>query len=194
VSNHKKPQQQRTRRGFSIPELLIALIISATLLLATMMALSASFQAFQSTTRTVSTAVSGRVVIERLQTMIRTGVDFGPLPSDPLDTIVTSNTIEIDVGAGHWITLRWDQPSNTLFWDDDGDSWPLLEGVTQIPDGATTPIPPFTLQFEDGRWLTRAVIDLVVEHDPSHDLTIEGNRNDLMRLLGSAMPRVAAWR
>ena len=63
------------RRAFSVPELLIALLISAMLLLATMMALSASFHAFQTTTRTVSTSVSGRIIIERLQSMVRSGVD-----------------------------------------------------------------------------------------------------------------------
>ena len=85
------------RRAFSVPELLIALLISAMLLLATMMALSASFHAFQTTTRTVSTSVSGRIIIERLQSMVRSGVDFGPLPASPLDSVVSSNSIDINV-------------------------------------------------------------------------------------------------
>jgi len=180
--------------GFSVPELLVALLISATLLLATMMALSASFHAFQSTTRTASTGLSGRVVIERLQTLIRTGVDFGPLPANPLDTTVSSDSIDINLGNGDWVTLRWDEASGALLWEADGDSWPLLEGVTQLPQGESSPISPFTLEFRDGRWLHRAVIDLVVEHDVSHDLQLEGDRNDQMRLIGSAIPRIVAWK
>lgn len=188
----KIPQAHR-RSAFSIPELLIALAISATLLLATMMALGVSFQAFQSTTRAVSTGVTGRIVIERLQAMIRTGSDFGPLPGSPLDSIVPSDSISIDMGDGDWVTLRWDQLTETLLWEADGESWPLLEGVTQLPAGEINTIPPFTLEFKDGRWLHRAVIDLVVEHDDAQDIAIEGDRNDQFRLIGSAMPRVALW-
>ena len=100
---------RRRRTGFSVPELMIALLISAMLLLATMIALGASFHAFQSTTRTVSTTVSGRIIIERIQAMVRSGTDFGPLPASPLDSVVASNAIEIDMGDNHWITLRWDE-------------------------------------------------------------------------------------
>ncbi|MCH2134039.1 MAG: hypothetical protein MK116_09855 [Phycisphaerales bacterium] len=176
-----------------MPELLMALAISATLLLATMVALSASFHAFQATTRTASTGVTGRVVIERLQALVRAGVDFGPLPTNPLDTIVSSDSIDIDIGGGEWVTMRWDQATNSLMWEANGGSWPLLEGVTQIPPGESMPISPFTLEYRDGRWLNRAVIDLVVEHDEAHDLQVEGERSDPFRLIGSAMPRIAAW-
>ncbi|MDG2424036.1 MAG: prepilin-type N-terminal cleavage/methylation domain-containing protein [Phycisphaerales bacterium] len=188
-----KQLHPRRRSGFSIPELLIALAISATLLLATMMALGVSFRAFQSTTRTVSTGVTGRIVIERLQTLIRTGVDFGPLPGSPLDSIVDSDILTINMGDGDWVTLRWDQPTETIYWEENGDSWPLLEGVTQLPAGENSTISPFTLEFKEGRWLNRAVIDLVVEHDDAQDIAIEGTRSDQFRLIGSAMPRVAAW-
>lgn len=181
------------RAGFSVPELLIALVISSLLLLATMMALSASFYAFQSTTRTVSTTVSGRIIIERLQAMIRSGTDFGPLPSSPLDSIVSSDSIEINMGDDHWITLRWDEPMNALMWEDGPDSWPLLEGVTQILPGSTTTVPPFTLEFKDGRWLHRAFIDLIVEHDEAQDIQIEDVEMPPLRLVGSAMPRQASW-
>ena len=181
------------KRGFSIPELLIAMTISTVLLLATMMALSASFHAFQETTRTASTGVSGRVVLERIQTLIRTGIDFGPLPSDPLASSMTSDSLEISTGEGTWITLEWDDETRTLFWNDGEGSWPLLEGVSQIVEEDGDPIPPFTLEFREGRWLERAVIDLVVEDDPQQNLQIERDQDEPIRLIGSAMPRVIAW-
>ncbi|MBG83853.1 MAG: hypothetical protein CMJ40_04815 [Phycisphaerae bacterium] len=184
---------RRRRTGFSVPELMIALLISAMLLLATMIALGASFHAFQSTTRTVSTTVSGRIIIERIQAMVRSGTDFGPLPASPLDSVVASNAIEIDMGDNHWITLRWDESTAALMWEDGPDSWPLLEGVTQIPPGADSPVPPFTLEFKDGRWLHRAFIDLVVEHDDAQDIQVEADEISPLRLIGSAMPRLAAW-
>ena len=181
------------RRAFSVPELLIALVISAMLLLATMMALSASFHAFQTTTRSVSTTVSGRIIIERLQSMVRSGIDFGPLPASPLDSMVSSNSIDINMGDGEWVTLRWDESASALMWEDGAESWPLLEGVTQLPSGSSSPVAPFTLEFRDGRWLHRAFIDLVVEHDQAQDILVEDDDVEPLRLIGSAMPRLAAW-
>ena len=181
------------QRGFSIPELLMAMTISTMLLLATMMALSASFDAFQKTTRTASTGVSGRVVLERIQTLIRTGIDFGPLPADPLTRTMSSDSLEISIGDGSWVTLEWDASTQTLFWSESGGSWPLLQGVSQLVAEGEDPVAPFTLEFRDGRWLERAVIDLVVEHDQQQRLVIEGDENKAIRLIGSAMPRVVAW-
>ena len=43
------------RRGFNLVELLLALVISAALLTATMVALNASFMAYQATTEVAST-------------------------------------------------------------------------------------------------------------------------------------------
>jgi len=186
-------QRVRGRHAFSIVELIVALAITATLLLATMMALDASFQAYRGTTRTASTGMSGRVIIERLQTMVRTGVDFGPLPANPLTETVASNTLSIDSGGGSWVTLRWDPETDSLLWEADGESWILLEGVTQIPAGEEDPVSPFTMVFKDGRWLQRAVIDLVVVPPDSQQLMLEGTGQEQIRLVGSAMPRVASW-
>ena len=52
--------RRRRRRGFNLVELLIALAISATLLTATMLALAASFMAYQSTTEVASTHTLSR--------------------------------------------------------------------------------------------------------------------------------------
>jgi len=188
-----KQKVQLRQRGFSIPELLIAMTISAVLLLATMMALSASFSAFQKTTRTASTAVSSRVVLERIQTLIRTGIDFGPLPADPLTATISSDSLEISTGEGSWITLEWDASTQTLYWNQGEGSWPLLEGVTQVVAEGEDPITPFTLEFRDGRWLERAVIDLVVEDDETQRLQLDLDQSEPIRLIGSAMPRVMAW-
>ena len=75
------------RRGFNLVELLIALAISAALLTATMVALNASFTAYQMTTEVASTHTIGRLTIERMQALIRTGTDFGPFPVNPRHTI-----------------------------------------------------------------------------------------------------------
>ena len=53
----KPVSRTRTRRGFNLIELLIALAITASLLTATMVAIHASFQAYQTTTEVASTSL-----------------------------------------------------------------------------------------------------------------------------------------
>ena len=138
--------------------------------------------------------MTGRVVMERIQTLIRTGTDFGPLPGDPLQQTIESDRLDINLGENDWVTLRWDPTEESLRWERAGESWPLLEGVTQQLAGTGESIPPFTLQFVDGRWLSRAVINLVVADDIGETLMIERPAPLPTRLIGSAMPRISAWR
>ena len=60
------------RRGFNLVELLVALSISATLLTATMVALDASFKAYQMTTEVASTHTIARLTMHRMLALIRT--------------------------------------------------------------------------------------------------------------------------
>jgi len=66
-------RRPRRRRGFNLIEMLIALAITAALLSATMVALDASFMAYQTTTEVASTHTISRLVMLRLMTLIRTG-------------------------------------------------------------------------------------------------------------------------
>ncbi len=91
---------RRRRRGFNLVELLIALAITAALLAATMVALDASFTAYQSTTEWASTHTIGRLTMHRMQALIRTGVTFGPVPINPNDSLVQENYIEIIMPSG----------------------------------------------------------------------------------------------
>jgi hypothetical protein len=53
---------------------------------------------------------------------------------------------------------------------------------------------PFTLQYAKGRNLYRATIDLMIKPDDNMSLSIEGNNDDqTIRLVASAMPRLAAY-
>ena len=68
----------RTARwGFNLVEMLIALVITAALLTATMVALDASFMAYQATTEEASTHTISRLIMNRMLTLIRTGQEFG---------------------------------------------------------------------------------------------------------------------
>ena len=62
----KKTSDRRRIRGFSLVEMLIALSISAMLLAATLVALQASFRAYQTTTDQAATHAVGRMVVHRI--------------------------------------------------------------------------------------------------------------------------------
>ncbi|UCD74667.1 MAG: prepilin-type N-terminal cleavage/methylation domain-containing protein [Phycisphaerales bacterium] len=195
-----------SRRGFNLVELLIALAISAALLTATMVALDASFTAYQMTTEVASTHTIGRLTIERMQALIRTGTDFGPFPVNPRDSIVVSDYIEFRTPGttvnpqGQIMTLEWREDDQALFvivTDPDtgvDEEHLLLEGVVPQYDEDEQLIHPFTLEYELGRSLYRATIDMTIIPDDNMSLEIEGDNQQPIRLVASAMPRTAAYR
>jgi hypothetical protein len=72
----------------------------------------------------------------------------------------------------------------------------LLEGVKAQYIPNTNPperIPPFTLQYEKGRTLYRATIDLTVVPDDNMSVQLDGSNVDVIRLVASAMPRLEAY-
>ncbi|MCP4834892.1 MAG: prepilin-type N-terminal cleavage/methylation domain-containing protein [Phycisphaera sp.] len=184
----------RRRRGFNLVEVLIALAITASLLTATLVALDASFRAYQSTTEEVSTQSIGRIVMHRMLTLVRTGTEFGPFPSDPRVTRIRSDYIEFRTQDDQVVTIRWDRTNEVLMYEIDGQApVELLDGVVGTEDGEGNLMEPFTLEFEQGRRLYRASIDLSVEPNDVIDLEIEGDKARRIRLVGSAMPRLEAF-
>lgn len=184
----------RRRRGFNLVEVLIALAITASLLTATLVALDASFRAYQSTTEEVSTQSIGRIVMHRMLTLLRTGTEFGPFPSDPRVTRIRSDYIEFRTQDDQVVTIRWDRTNEVLMYEIDGQApVELLDGVVGTEDAEGNLIEPFTLEFEQGRRLYRASIDLSVEPNDVIDLEIEGDKARRIRLVGSAMPRLEAF-
>ena len=189
-----------TRRGFNLIEMLIALAITATLLAAVMVALHASFMAYQSTTELASTHTIARLVMHRMLALIRTGQEFGPFPNNPQDSIVVSNEIEFLTPAGNLVVIEWietanathPQPNALYAVINGGTPQLMLEGVVQI-DGAGMQITPFTLEYELGRRLHRATIDLTIVPDDNMSVTIDGDNQQQIRLVASAMPRITAF-
>ena|SRR5436190_11091853 len=194
------------RRGFSLVEMLIAIAITAALLTSTMVALNASFTAYQATTEVASTHTIGRLVMHRMLSLIRTGQDFGPYPSNPLNTVLDSDEIQFRTPEGNVMTLIWKQDADTahgfnvpealyvVMTDASGDTpYVLLEGVKAQYDANNVRIKPFTLQFEKGRKLYRATIDLTVKPDDNMSVELDGSNNDVIRLVASAMPRMETF-
>ena len=178
-----KPTSKRhTRRAFSLIEVLIALTISATLLTSALVAFDAMFKRFEIISDSASTNVITRTVMHRMLSMIRTGTDFAPYPTDVLDADLnpanytyiefvskrdTSNqpteitrierraaaTVTI---AGESITLRGPYVLWVTVTPAGGGTVidrPLLDGVVDLQ---------FNLQYEAGPRLRRATIDLTV--------------------------------
>jgi prepilin-type N-terminal cleavage/methylation domain-containing protein len=194
-------------RGFSLVEMLIALAITAALLTSTMVALNASFTAYQATTEVASTHTIGRLVMHRMLSLIRTGQDFGPFPTNPLVNTLTSDEIQFRTPDGQIMTLIWKATADAgngftqaealyvVLTDNSGVDTPhlLLEGVKPQYDSNHVRIKPFTLQFDKGRKLYRATIDLTIKPDDNMSVELDGANNDVIRLVASAMPRMATF-
>ena len=200
VSAFRRLGVSRSRRGFNLIELLIALAITGTLLTATLVALNASFMAYQNTTEVASTHSISRMALYRMLTMIRMGKDFGPFPTNPLDTVVSTDFMEFAMPDGRIMTLNYDEDGEKLEVSVNDpaagteETYTLLEGVLRQNDADGNPVAPFTLQFEKGCHLYRATIDLMVKPDDNMNVMIDGdNTEQTIRLVASAMPRMAAY-
>ncbi len=195
------PMPSRSRRGFSLVEVLIALTITATLLTATMAALDASFKSYKHTSESASTNVVARIVMQRVTAMIRTGEQFGPYPANPIaDPTIQSTWLEFvafrDVATGTERVIRLERRGDAAgeyeLWYmvtelEDGDvigeeEAPLLVGLNDVT---------FDLQYDVGPRLRRATVDLIIQPDDLQDAAIgaDGIEAPTIRLVASASPR-----
>lgn len=194
-SQDRRPVRSRRNNGFSIIELLIALTITATLLTSVLVALDASFKAYQSTTESASRHTVARLTMHRLLSLIRTGTQFGPYPANVVTTPeITSDYIEFLTSGGQYIRVEYRDDTQSLYTivDPNGaapQEQVLMSGVIPQYDSDHNLIPPFTLYYTKGPKLYRATIDLTCAEDPGVDLTIEGDDVPPLRLIASTMPR-----
>ncbi len=192
-------------RAFSLVEMLIALAITATLLTATMAALDTSFKSYKVTTEGASTNVVSRLVMHRIMTMVRTGAEFGPYPTDVFDSVqnpVISNYIEFtvldDEASGVKKIVRIERRDV-----DNHDTAPyeLWYVQTTLTNGAVTDYQAkplltnlaearFTLEYDAGPRLRRATVDLTVRPNDFQDAAIHTPLEaPSIRLVSSVVPR-----
>ena len=94
----------RRRAGLSLVEVLVSLAITAALLTAVTLALDASFTAYASAAQSTSAQTGTRMVVHRVQRLIRSGVAQGPLTRahaeefKTLQLITPNNNDENDEG------------------------------------------------------------------------------------------------
>jgi prepilin-type N-terminal cleavage/methylation domain-containing protein len=190
----RRRARARAPHGLTLVELLIALAITATLLVAMLMALRAAFRGYQASVEQSSTQMTGRVVAQRILGLVRTGAAFGPLPDDPRDRFVQGDSLAITLDTGETVTLRLDRAAETLFVRaGSGDERTLLSGVRGPVDDEGAARGAFTLEFEKGTSLLRASFDLTVESDSETQLTLEGDEVTPLRIVGTASPRRSPW-
>jgi len=193
-----------SRRGFSVAEMLVALMISSMLLTATLGALQGSFKAYKATTESASSHVVARMVMHRLTTMIRTGEDFGPYPINPiLDPVLVPDPPEIEfvvaknesTGFERVIRIeRRDTAEQNIYalWyvqtdfldgvqDGEAQEYPLLTNVQNVT---------FTLYYDVGPRLEHATIDLTIRPDDLDDAAIAADLESAsMRMVTTISPR-----
>jgi len=193
----------KTRRGFSLAEVLIALAITGTLLTASLSALDASFKSYKLTTEGASTNVVTRMVMQRIMAMVRNGMEFGPYPVDVLDQAqnpLTSTSLEFvsfDDGTERQVVLLELRETDnvqrgpnelwyvlTKFMDGEQTSQeerPLITGVTNLV---------FTLRYDVGPRLARATVDLTVRPNDYQDASFGSDLTaPPIRLVSSVSPR-----
>ena len=106
-----------------------------------------------------------------------------------MDSIVDSNFIQFFTDNGQRISLDWVAADETLYvvLTDENDvetPYPLLEGVTSCN---------FTLEYELGYKLHRATIDMTIVPDDNMSVDLDGNNQQVIRLVASGMPRMIAY-
>lgn len=195
----------RTARGFSIIEMLVALSITATLLSAALVALDTSFKSYKATTEGASTHVVSRIVMYRIMSMIRNGTEFGPYPEDPLDLAynpVHSDFFEFtassDAATGKSTLVRIEKRTATDAARGPFELWYIQ---TDLQNGAqvkqtTTPLitnlqdARFTLEYDIGPRLTRATVDLTIRPNDVQDANLQSDLEaPTVRFVSSAVPR-----
>lgn len=100
--NRSTTTRCRCRRAFSMIELLVALVISSTLLAAMMVALDFMFKRYTLISESASTHVVSRTVMHRILSMIRTGERFDPAP--PGEAIFDNTRNPFDSSRVQFIT------------------------------------------------------------------------------------------
>jgi len=189
----------RSQHGFSIIEMLIALVITSTLLTATLAALDASFKSYKVTSESASTHVVSRIVMQRLMAMIRNGQDFGPYPVNPITTpVIESDWMEFEsfsdpvTGVRRVTTLE--RVQNGTEWDlvytvttfqggeiISEESRPLITGLTELK---------FIMEYDVGPVLQRVTVDMVVQPNDLQDAAVASDLEaPTIRMVASASPR-----
>lgn len=197
LSSCAVPTKRPRNRGVSLVELLLALAITAILLVATMVAINASFIAYASAAEQASTQAAARMVVHRLLALVRTSTAHGPLepnPSTDPPVTLTGDTInsfyiELIDPRGNLVRVEYRADDQQLWLittppGGQAQPQPLLGGVTNAQF--------FCLRRTDSQnllVLERATIDLTIQPDVDTTLALEDGQTAPICVIASTMPR-----
>lgn len=205
------PSHQGRRAGFNLVEMLIALAITSMLLTATMVALHASFMAYQTTTEEASTHVIARLIQHRIMAAARIAQEFGPVPENPHDEMRIADNVYMLMPDGQWIGYTFDDDTGILYFDEFPGNDPenevpthheLLRGIDNPLDTEDLvdddgepddPQPPFAMEYRLGRDLQRLCVHLEITPDDVQHMDIEGDSDARLPLDFCVMPRMESY-
>ena len=125
--------KKNNSNGFTIIELLMALVIMATLMAAVGLAFDASVKNYQANEGIHKTLNTARQALLRMTTDLRTGTGI-PVTGE------ANTQVSLFTSNGDNITYRFDSSDNTLYYDDNdtGSSYVLCKNVTAMTFNRTT--------------------------------------------------------
>ncbi len=191
------------RPAFSLVEVLIALAITGLLLTASMAALDSSFRGYKYTTDAASGHIASRIVMARIMTMIRTGVEFGPYPDDvfnPVENPVHSTFIEFQISNDGTTSKVCKLERRAASSPETGplELWYVLYtmsggavlSVEEKPMLTNLKDLRFTLEYDVGPRLRRATVDMTFDPEPMREVSIGSDlKAPSTRLVSTIIPR-----
>ena len=148
-------KSKKYKNGFTIAELLIALVITAMLMVAVTFALSASMMSYRQNEDIFKAVNSARQALYRITTELRTaGYQVSPELFVAVDPCAPSNECSFYTPAGDEITYEYRDTDNKLYLitNSDGQEYVLCNNVTAMTFIKETDIDP-----EDGFIFVKSV-------------------------------------
>lgn len=192
--------RKRVRRGLSLAELLISLLISAMLLTAVAVAIDASFKSYQVNEEQSMLTQRARLALYRMLTEIRTTSTHQPYTSAKITSFATGQTVT-DTGISMYdnnnsqITYMYDAASEQLRVIQGTATHVLLNGVTSFqvtmqPMQSANSIKTGSMTYD---LLMRATILISVHTNASTSKYSESTGNQTVTISSSVMPRRNVW-
>jgi Tfp pilus assembly protein PilE len=190
---------RRGRSGLVLIELMIALSISAALLVATAWAVDASIRAYQINQEQSALIQRARVALYHMTTSIRT-TDAHVPDSASARSDFTSGLVVTDTGISMYdlnnqvLTYRYDAINQRLLAITGGQTYTMAEGVTAF-SVKMEPMRSDESVRTGGAWdlLRRATITLSVRSNSKTTVGGDSTGQQVLTLSASTMPRQNAW-
>jgi hypothetical protein len=191
---------QYRRRGLGLPELLISLAITASLLTATAVALSASTKAYKVNEEQSSLIQRARLTLNRLTATIRVNRLHQPHTPAKLAQFAGGTTV-IDTGIDMYdgksntlVSFNYDSTTQRVIATVNNKPHILAEGVTQFQITLEPMRSPESIRTGGG-WdlLRRATIQMSIRTVARTAVSSETTGTQVITLTDAIMPRRNTW-